>query len=63
MMSSDEAKWMEWNAEVAKLVKELAPQHGGKEATSKRLTTSRFSATLPQVDLEWLLTEVAFLSV
>ena len=38
-------------------------QHGGKEATSKRLTTSRFSATLPQVDLKWLLTEVAFLSV
>ena len=25
MMSSDEAKWMEWNAKVAKLVKELAP--------------------------------------
>jgi len=38
-------------------------QHGGKEATLKRLTTSRFSATLPQVDLKWLLTEVAFLSV
>ena len=24
-VSSDEAKWMEWNAKVAKLVKELAP--------------------------------------
>jgi len=30
-------------------------KYGGKEATSKRLETSRFSATLAHLDLKWLL--------